>query len=363
MKVLKIEMKNKPIIWGGALLIIILVSVFLSLEIKFPHSIDIAGQILPVRELILIRDNNGNLSYTLFNHLHDFVEICNVINFERGDFGQFKLADKFYQHSYVLKGDTLGRFFSNELTRMLAQLRGQLEVEKAMLEFYNTGEKFSVIEEIQQQLSQAQALAEEKKRIYERQKALYEEGLVSQEEADIASSVAEQTRLAAKSIEAQLQSVSTGAKSAQLDLSRKRIQALQREIQALDLREQTYILLSPLSGRLIHSNAADTVLIAVDTTSFITKMMVKLHDMPFVSPSSKVEVKNSRTGQTYQATLSQIDGGIRFVNTEPVVLVNAIIHCDPCSFMPGIPVECSIHCEPLTLFDHLKRVAGSVTIK
>ena len=360
---LKLNLKNKPVIWGGALLVFVLLSIFLIFEIKISHSIDIAGQILPTRELILIRDNNGNLSYTLFNHEHNFVENCSVINFERGDFGQFKLADQFYQRPYVLKGDTLGRFSSNELTRVMAQLRGQLEVEKAMLEFYLTGEKSSVVAEIEQQLSQAQALAEEKRRIYERQKALYDKGLASQEEADIAFSVAEQTRLAVKSVEAQLQSVSTGAKSTQLDLSRKQIQALQAEIKTLELREQTYVLLSPVSGRLIHSNAADTVLIVVDTTSFIAKMMVKLHDLPFISISSKVEVKNSRIGQTYEATLSEIDGGVRFVNSEPVVLVNAVVHCDPCTFMPGIPVECSIQCEPLTLFDHLKRVAGTVTIK
>ena len=359
----KLNLKNNPIILGGALSVIILISIFLILGIKISHSIDIAGQILPARELILIRDNNGNLSHTLFNHLHNFVENCSMINFERGDFGQFKLADQFYQHPYVLKGDTLGRFSSNELNRVLAQLRGQVEVQKAMLEFYLTGEKSSVVAEIEQQLSQAQALAEEKRKIYERQKALYEKGLASQEEADIAFSVAEQTRLAVESAEAQLQSVSTGAKSAQLDLPRKQIQALQAEIQTLEQREQTYTLLSPVSGRLIHSNAADTVLIVVDTTSFIAKMMVKLHDLPFISISSNVDVKNSRTGRSYQAILSQIDGGVRFVNGEPVVLVNAVINCEPCSFMPGIPVQCSIQCEPLTLFNHLKRVVGTVTVK
>ena len=360
---LKSDLKSKSIFLGGILFVILLTFIFLILKIKISHSIDINGQIMPLRELIIFRDTNGNLSYTLFNHLHNFVESCNVINFERGDFGQFRVADQFYHRSTVLEGDTLGKFSSNELLRVLAQLQGQLEVEKANLEFYLTGEKSSVVAAMEQQLSQAQALAEEKRKTYERQRALYEKGLISQEEADIAFSVAEQTRLAVKSAEAQLLSVTTGAKSAQLDLSRNRIKALQEEIKTLEERKQTYTLLSPLSGRLIHSNTADTVLVVVDTTAFVAKMMVKLHDLPFVSASSMVEVKNSRAGKSYQAKVSQIDGGVWFVNGEAVVLVNAEIQCDPCSFMRGIPVECSIRCEPLTLYNHLKRVVGTVTIK
>lgn len=359
----RLNVKNDQKIFLGVLVVLSLVVLFLLSQLKISHSIDISGQILPIRELILIRDTNGNLSHTLFNHLYNFVENCSVINFERGDLGQFSLSSQFYLHSRVVKGDTLGRFFSNELSRLLAQLRGELEVEKSLLYFYLTGEKSSIIEEAQQQLWQTRVLADEKQKIYERQQALFDKGLVSQEELEIARSIAEQYRLSVKAMEARLETVSTGAKSAQLDLSRKRIQALENQIHTLELREQTFILLSPISGRLIHSMAPDTALIVVDTTSMIVKMMVKLHDLPYVTNSARVDVKDSRTGQKYEALISRIDGGVRFINNEPVVLVNAVIMCEPCDFLLGIPVECSIHCSAMSLFAHIKKMAGSVIIK
>ena len=343
--------KQKPLqkillVIGVVTFLLILIFVKVSFRIKSP------GQILPIKEWLLTRSADGNFIQTLINHQFNVIEEYRVVQIERGDVIQFQLNPRVYQKGIITRGDTVGIFSSNELERELARLRGELEVENSTLDFYLSGEKPSIIEEAKQRLEYARKNVEEQEKIYQRQKDLYQKGLISQQEYELIQSALELYKIEVNRAQAQLSVVTSGAKESQIKFSQNRIQALQDEITTLKNRLNHFTITAPISGKLVHSNTSDTVLIILDTTSFVIKMAIKIQNLEDTDHDSRVNIHLLDSDLNIITKLSNLDNAVHLINGRQVVYGTAFIDSQKTMIHPGSLTECSIEGHRISLLNY-----------
>lgn len=346
--------QNLLIILGFFLLLLILGFVKISFSIKVP------GQVLPVKEWLLTRSADGNFVQTLINHHFDIIEEYRVMQIERGDFIQFQLNQQVYQEGVINQGDTVGFFSSNELQRELARLRGELAVERSSLAYFVSGEKPSVIDEAKQQLEYARKNVEEQEKIYKRQKDLFQKGLISEQEFELTQSTLELYNIEMGRVRAQLAIVSSGAKESQIEFSQNRVQALQDEISTLNDRLNHFTIKAPISGKLVHSNANDTIMVVLDTTSYVIRMAIKLQDLPDITTGSKVKIHLLGSSLDIIAVLNSLDNTVHIINGRQVVYGVAFIDSQKTSINPGNFTECTIVGNRVSILNYLIKKLSTI---
>jgi hypothetical protein len=321
--------------------------------IKIPFSIKVPGQVLPVKEWLLTKSTAGNLIQTLINHQFNIIEDYSVMQIERGDFIHFQLHEKKYLDRKIGRGDTIGIFSSSELKRELARLKGELAVERSLLAYYLTGEKPSVVEEAKKQLEYASKNVEEQEKIYRRQNDLFNKGLISEQEFELAQSALELFRVEMGRARAQLAVVSSGAKESQIQYSQNRVQALQDEINTLNNRFQHFTIIAPISGKLVGTKLTDTILVALDTSSYVVKMAIKLQDLPEVYQGSTVEIRPSNSDVTEKSKLYNLGTAVNMINGRQVVYGLALIDSLKNPINLGNLVECKIIGNRISVLNYL----------
>jgi len=335
-------------------IIILIVFLFIFFPIRFSYTIRVPGQIVPAWEWIVYKSPDGSFVHTLYNHRENVLKRYDVVQLERGDISRFELSPEIFQKKFITKGDTIGRFFSNELERQLARLRGELLVEERSVLLYMTGEKPSLIEEARQYLDYAKRMAEEQDRILSREEELYKQDLISEEQYELTKTTAELYRINVKQAEARLRTVLTGAKQEQIEYTRARVQALKDEIKVLEMRKKDLVFVSPISGKILLSPSPDTILVLVDTSSYVVKMLVEFRDFPYLSVQAPLNFKIPYTNKVIHTYLDQLGAAIRFINGRQFVMASAVVKAD--DFIPGMIVRCAIKSRPITILDFIKKL-------
>ena len=336
----------------------------LLLPIRIPYSIQALGRIMPAKEWILSRGEDGGLMATLYDHILGTMRAYSVAQFGRGDTIEFTLHSSIVPGAFVAIGDTVGLIHSNDpaMERQLTRLTGALSTERALLGLYRAGEKESVVREAQQRLTYAKQRAEEQRKIMERQHTLYERDLISQEEFEMAESTSKLYDIDVAIAEAELQTVQTGANKEQMDLVHSRIRALEDEIEMVRKTLENYTLTAPLSGLVFRSFSGDT-LVAIGATAYVVVMLVKWKDRPYLAPNQDVQLNVSGLNSSPRGTLMQLGNSVRVLNGEQVLLAAALVKPNAEGLVPGLIARCSISCEPATPLEYLGRVVKSIFVQ
>ncbi len=316
--------------------VIIFVLLVILSQVKVDLSIKTLGRLYPVRTWFLIRGANGEVIASLHDYECGVVNSYEVAQVIRGDIFKFKLNTI---GNFVRVGDTIGFFYSNEIEYQLARLKGLLNVEKATLKFYMTGEKEAIIEQARKRLEGAREQMEAQRKIFERAKALYEKNLISAQEFELAQTTLKVYEANVKIAEAELQSVMTGAKEEQIKLIEANIKAIQEQINVLEKRIKSSVLTSPISGVISGYFSRDTILAIMDTSKFIVLFPVKLIDIPDVKPGHMVVIKNR---EILTATVKGSHNRVEILNGEQVVFYIAESKDKPVNLKPGAIVNCLV---------------------
>ncbi|MCX6151171.1 MAG: HlyD family secretion protein [Ignavibacteriales bacterium] len=342
------------------IIILVVITIILLLPIKIPYSIKSPGKILSSKEWIVSRGADGRLITVLKDNKLGVSRNYSVSQFERGDAIQFSLRPNIANGSAINFTDTVASIYSNEIERQFVQLKGELEVAKASLATYETGEKQSVIKEEKERLEFMKKQAVEQKKVFQRLEALYQKKLVSEEEYEVSKGTSELNEINISIAEAHLQSVQTGVKKEQVDFIRSQIISLQKEISILQKRFNDYILISQISGVASRAMDGDTLLIVADTTEYIVLIPVKWEDRNYIAINQKVYLKPPDSGIKQDATLIRIDKSIHQLNGGQLFLVTAQLNSKLIDLLPGLMIQCSIECDPVRPIEYLRRMFKSI---
>ena len=217
------------------------------LPINLPYSIKVPGKVLPQKEWVLSKTDNGMIVTQLINNKTGISEDYFVTQFERGDAVQLKLNSKKNNFS-VSKNDTIGIIHSNEINRELVKLQGTLAETKASLELNLTGNKKSIINAAKEKLAFSKEKSKEQKKILARLKAMFRKNLISKEEYEIAQNESNLNDINISIAQAQLEAVKTGEKPEQVQFINSKILSIENEISVLEKRLNNFVIISPIKS-------------------------------------------------------------------------------------------------------------------
>ena len=343
-----------------SLLFIMVICIILFLPIKIPYSIITPGKVIPSKEWIILKGADGRVITLLKNNVKGSTETYTVSQFERGDAIHFELMPEIGIGSFISENDTVAKIYSNEIERQYVQLKGELEVTLASLELNKAGEKSSVIEEEKKQLEYKKKQAEEYQKQYLRIKALFDKEMVSQEEYEIAKSNNELYDLNVKISEAHIQSISTGSKPEQIKYINSQISSLQKQIDALRARFENYILVSKVSGSVNQIYSGDTILVVSDTSKLLVISPVKWIDRNFIQPNQIVTIKTPDSEIINNALVYRKEKQAQLLNRQQVFLISSRLENISADLVPGLFVECSVQCNPVSPIQYLSRLLKTV---
>ena len=351
-------MKRYLLIW---ITILAGVIVILFYPGKFPYSLEVAGKILPHKQWVVTQSLNGVLTAILRNNEQGKIDSYFVTESERGDPVSLNIHRSIVPGTYVAKGDTIGWIDSNELERQIAQLNGELQSQKALLNVASTGEKESMVLEAERVLEHARETFDEHRKIVARLEKLSGSGFVPYQDYEIALSTQNLFMINIGIAEVQLQSVQTGLKQEEIEMISTQITSLEEEIDTLLERSENYTLISPLSGVVFETSLGDTLVTIGDTSSYTVIIPLKLKSRNYVNLQQKVKYKIEGINTSFYGEILKL-GNVAHIllNGEQVLLAIASLDAQSKDLLIGTMVKCSIVCEPLTPREHLVRSVTSV---
>ncbi len=334
----------------------ILSGILLIVPVNIPFSISSHAQIFHGKEWVLTKDHGGRINASLYDRINGRTENYRLHQFERQDAVRFDLNDAIVPGSTVQEGDTVGRIYSAQLRRDLVSLTGDLEVTRASLELYRTGEKEAVIEEARNRLAYAEQQIEGHVILLDRTKELHRRDLISDEELDIAVQQNRLYEIDKLIAEAQLQSALTGAKDEQIAYLETRIAALEEEIRSLEQTIDDYTYLSPIDGVVYHTFSQDTLALIGDPENYLAVIPVPFHYRQYINDGQNVALRipGNNIARRY-AQVHSIGNTVRVMNGGQYFMIQAVIKNEDDEYLPGILASASIKTEPVTIREYLLR--------
>ncbi|MFZ1730553.1 MAG: hypothetical protein WBQ23_04665 [Bacteroidota bacterium] len=342
------------------LIVIVLILIFV--PVRIPHTVSAYGKLLPAREWVLVRSENGLLTSVLRSNSSGAVEEYSVTQPERGDAMQFVLSPGVVNGRSVHKGDTIGWITSPELVQHLAALQGALEVAQAGLSSARSGDKPAVVEQARGTLAQARAAFDEQDHLHTRQVELHKRNILSDEVFELSRDRLAVLRSAVTVAEAQLSSVTSGLKSEDIRYSESRVRAIESEIEAVRARMSRFTHLAPLSGMLRNPHAVDTLLAVQDEETQVFLLPMHVRDCGQLKEGMEIRFDIPRTSLSGTAVLRKIDRTVQYMEGEPVCIITAEVRGETKSLRPGLIARCVVDCPPYSLGEYLRYLWTSVTL-
>ncbi len=302
----------------------ILLVIILFMPIKLPNNIRLAGKIIPAREWILQRNNDGSMVTTFHDYRNGLIPNYSSKLAERGDELEFILVPHMNKSGFVSHGDTIGFVISNEIERKLAELKGEMGVARANLELAGASEKMSIIEQAKKEVALSREKARLQKNILEREQKLFDNRLISEEEFQITQSTARVYEIEAALADTRLKTVITGARPEQIHLIRSQISSMQEQIKVIEKRLMHYTLRSPIDGHLETLFSQDTVLMVGDTASLVV-MPVNWTFRGKIIQGQKILIEIPELNQVFFGKIIKLGNRVQVLNGEQVFWVWADI--------------------------------------
>jgi hypothetical protein len=328
--------------------------------VDLPCSIEAPGKVFPRQEWVVVRGPDGQLLCSVSDHLRGRAESYAVVGFERSDYAQFQLHPALSAGAAVTAGDTVGRLYSSDLERELADLRGQLAAELASLAMAQTGDKESVVEEAQRRFDQARVQAEQQRREVARLRALLDRSLVSRADVELGASTLRLNELQQDIAAAQLRTARTGVRQPEVERLRVRVASLQEEVDLLARKAEAATVRTPLSGRFAGPLSGDTLVVVQDTSAYVVLLPIGWERRHQVAAGQPVAVQLAGSAAPLAGTVEQL-GRTAYTALDGRQFFNAKARIeDPAGDLaPGLIVRCSITCPPVNLFEYLHRFFAS----
>lgn len=343
-------------IWIGSIFTLVMLTAIFLVPDQVACTVESAGKVLPVREWLLIQEEDGALKASLRDHLNGTIISYSVNRFERGDVMQFALHPSLRSKRFIVEGDTVGEIYSNEIVFRLTELGGELATAVASLRLYEAGAKPALLEEAKQSIARLETQASEHQKVLDRLEKLYEQQLISDQELEIARGQQEIYKADIAIAEAQLRARQTGAQQEQIDVTATEIEALRNTINTLQERLENQTIRAPLSGYIARSFASDTMLTVRDTTGFIAMMPIPWKDAQQIETGAGVSLSIPETNLTLSGLLHGVGDHVEHVNGMQVVPAIAYFNGYEPSALPGIIAKTSIDCGSSTLISYLQRM-------
>lgn len=333
---------------NASLIVMIPLGLVLLFSLSTTRTISVAGKILPSREWVLARNEEGGVLATLADHAQGSVEHYSVFSIIRGDAFQFDLNSPLKPGDHVTSGDTVVRIYSHDLARDLSRLSSDLSVSRATLTMDLSGEKDAVVKEAQRSLTLAKENADLQKGLFNRQDSLYHRDLISREDYEVSRNSAALAVIQVAIAEARLQTVVTGSKPEQIDMIESQIAGLERQIRVLSAQMEALTLVSPLSGILLSSTGTDTLCIIEDTAR-VVMMPVPIEDLNRLAVGQKVTLRVPRGREPYTGRILRIDRRARLVIGRQVVMATADVGPGPAGLPSNVVVVATVETDRVSL--------------
>jgi len=252
-------MTNKKIVVYILIVLILSSIVVAATHIKINYQITSKAFFMPASEYNLIRTIEGNLITSLKDNISGVVKSYGITEFERGDVVQFIVSEDLIQKKQINAGDTIGWILSNEQQKILIQLKGELGVLKAELEFFTTGQKPEDIATAKEQWDLAKEQLDIQKKLLQRNALLFKDSVIPQQEYDIALNNLKVKEIELNIAEARYMSITTGEKKEQEKLIVAKIKNIESQITQVAARLAYFTFTSPIAGMLIEQRGSDTI--------------------------------------------------------------------------------------------------------
>ncbi|PIW69669.1 MAG: hypothetical protein COW08_05915 [Ignavibacteriales bacterium CG12_big_fil_rev_8_21_14_0_65_30_8] len=338
-----------------ATIALLAIIIFLILPINLPYSIQVPGKVLPQKEWVLSKSDNGMIFTQLINNKTGVNEDFFVTQFERGDAVKFELF-KDENNFSVSKNDTIGIIHSNEIDVRLVQLQGKLTETKASLKSNLTGNKSSIIKAAKEKLAFEIEKSNEQKKILARLKEMYEKNLISTEEYEIAQNESNLNDINISITKAQLETVQTGEKPEQIQIINSQILSIENEISILQKRLSNFMIITPISGTVNQLAKSDTILFVADTSSFVILMPLNIKEKNYLANDVTIDLQLPYNKKTIEAKYYGMDNKVQIFNNTQVVMIKAILDKNKLDFLPGMYLQCTLHLGKLSIKDRIDKI-------
>lgn len=357
---MKYEKKNrKPfiVLFSFAVLLIVPAILF-SDSIKLPESMSTYAEIFPRAKWMLIRGEDGELMIDFIHYEQGGIHNYNMIGFERGESISFTFNSSVYNKNNVLQGDTIGTIYSSELSVNLLQLEGELEEKKAELRALISGEKESVISEMENKLRYAQAKVEEQAVLFKRTESLFKKEIISEQEYEEAEWELKQLEIERDICKAQLDNALSGSKPEELSLLRTAIASITEEMNLLKQRLESFTVLSPIDGFISRNYAKDTLITIVDIDKVMLAIPIKTGDRHIFEEGEVISLKFDEPDIQCSGRITGISNEAALIDGASVVSLLTLVDNIQHKLLPNMIVQGSITVDSLSIGDYLVKTVS-----
>jgi hypothetical protein len=327
---------------------------------QVPYTVKGKGMVVAAAEFTLIRSLDGNLVSSYKDNVNNTTNAFDVTEFQRGDVVSFRLNQALIDKEYIVKNDTLGYIVSNEEQRNLIELKGQMEVLNAQLEFFTTGQKPEdvLIAKESWDLSKQDLITQDK--LMARTLSLFEDGVIARQEFEIEENILKVKELETAIARANYLSVTTGEKPEQEKLIRAQIDALSLQIDQINSRISYFTITAPFSGKLSfprHPYVEGTILSLADTSALVGVVPLLFNEYKYVQPGQRVICDN------IDGRVNSIEDMVRMIDFKQAFYVTAIWPYTP-DLQIGSFVEVRLEGDSISLLNlFLRRFTNNANVK
>jgi len=348
---------KKKVIYLGLGLAVVLGIIYC--PIKFTYIVYSTGKVFPTNEWVLGRTYDGRITETIKNNQLGLISSYGGKEFQRGDVFDFYINPEINDKQFIDKGEIIGILNSTELLRQINQLKGEREVEKALLKVYSTGQKIQTIREAETNLTLAKEKFSIQKKLISRQNELYKDSLISPQQYDIAMNDFEVSKINLVLADAQLKTLSTGEKPEQIKFISEKISNLTGQILSLESRKEALQIKAPFAGMMqrkkgVLSTSVEILANIVDTSSYIIITPIKIKEFKNLSLGQRCTLKLFNTDCKMEATVCHIDNAIQIIGGKQAVYVTAKIDKKCPGVYPGIFAQTNVECGQYTIIEYSK---------
>jgi hypothetical protein len=346
-----VKFKEKEII---ASLVIMLVIIVLIVPIKITDHINTEAKVIPAREWILQKSEDGSIRISDIDHRKNIIYNVSAYQVERGDFIEFNMHEALAEMNKISKNDTIGFIRSIQTERELASLKRDLVNAESFLQMSKAGEKESVIQMAKERVSQAQIQRDNQRKIVERKKKLFENNLLSEEEYEINKNTATIYELELLESEASLADLQTGSKPEEIALYQNEVVSTKIEIQRIHDLMEKFTLRSPMDGFLYKVFSTDTLLIIGDTLSVVI-IPVRSDEIAKVQVGQNfsIDLDLNETGKSPIGKIININKITEYINQNATIMVTGLISTPVQNIPVNAVLGCSVETESITFRDYI----------
>ena len=349
------DSKRTLIIFVVILLVILVLQI---LPFRVPYKIKVPGKIIPEKEWILQRGNDGSLMATFYDHKIGLVKNYSAAQIERGDAINFQLWPSLNEKEFINSGDTVGVIQSKEIDFQLQELNRDLVTTEASLEINRTGEKQPLILEAQEQLRLAKEKVKNQQMIFFRKDSLFKLNLISKEEYEVERSIFNVIEIEESVAKAHIEVLESGAKPELIEMIKVEIEAIRKQILSLHERTENFTMIAPFSGKLFRSFWGDTLLTVADT-NFVVLLPIQLRHLNDIQVGQSVNCEIPNIGSR-KLKIFHLEGKIKYINNQQVLVGLGQFEKQPAFIPINMIIPCSINIESLKILSYFTKYLKNV---